>query len=255
MGRSNPTASTFIVTRAKLLLRRGVTGTWMVGSAFLPACQSNSDSRPEAAPSDTATVAASTGANPVWPDSGTERAIVPFPTDSAARSNIPLCDSTSPTITERSVGPVALPGTVQSLIDRCKRAVFGWTSINDTDSLRPAGLIRAGGAVLQLVFSDTSRTGRIDRVILTDTSARIADGLRIGGSLASFTKTFGPAVVYEQECRFTASFPKAPWILAELQYPSEVECPVERVSRRHVEEHVPGESTIIRITVLARRDT
>jgi hypothetical protein len=182
-------------------------------------------------------------------DSANHHAYVPPISDTLARALIPSCSDQPPVLSADSVGPIQLRSTLQNFLDTCKQAVFAWALSDHPDSLRPVALVRSGSTVIEIFFADTSVSAPVERIVISDSTARTKDGLSIGERFEQFTHVYGPYTGWERDCHFYAEFSQARWIRIELQYPHEVECEVEDVPTRHVEPNVPKESTVIGITV------
>lgn len=88
------------------------------------------------------------------------------------------CASSTPVITEDSIGPLAIGETLGRLRQRCPRLLYAWQL--EPPPGRPAIVVRLGGAIVWAFVSDTMPASHVNFIQTTDSAARTTEGIGVG---------------------------------------------------------------------------
>jgi len=107
-----------------------------------------------------------------WP-----RPSPPYTVERVPRGVVPACASSTPVITEDSIGPIAIGETLAQLRHRCPRMLYVWELKGRG---QPAVFVRLGGAIVWAFLVDTMPASHVHLIQTADSAARTTEGVGVG---------------------------------------------------------------------------
>ena len=152
---------------------------------------------------------------PTWPQDTQRVAIGPAWRARDAR-NVPSCGGTTPTIDADGVG-IFYPGQpLPNVFGECGAARLHWRY--DDGFYVPAVMARLGRAVIVATTTGIDDNASLSRIEV-HSSAKTADGIGPGSSLAELQRVFGTPTWKREQCGVSATFDSHPGLLVHIQLP------------------------------------
>ena len=152
-----------------------------------------------------------------WP-SDAERNQVPL----ASAAHAPLCQAKTPTLTNRSIGPVRPGQSLQELEKTCPKLQYAWHWNEGLPT--PVTLVRFGKASLMIEFSGTTTSSMIYRITTADAQVRTADGFGPGSPLSAIIRAWGKPSFALGECVLAVWFASRPGLSFKVELPDNWDC-------------------------------
>jgi hypothetical protein len=170
------------------------------------------------------------------------------PSDSL-RDALPRCGDGPPVADSNAIGAMRIGMTVAELRALCPAMRLGW-DWGDEGVPEPAAQVNLGGALIEVVFSDTTATGLLRILSTEDALVRTTSGLRVGATVADLRAAHGPIVLADAECVLYASSPRLRGIVFRFEAETEDCVAVGQAPERPAE--LRGSSRVRRLFVNGR---
>lgn len=122
------------------------------------------------------------------------------------RDLLPQCGTEPPVADSAAIGAVHLGMTMRELRALCSGLRLGW-DWGDEGIPEAAAHLNLGGALVEVIFSDSSESGTITLLSTADPVVRTRSGLRVGDTVGALRRVHGAIALGEAECALYASSP------------------------------------------------